>query len=307
MTSILDAPGASSPNRFSQLMQNVCASTDSSSTIEEAANSIVTAVRMSKAPGNTLWQVWDAFFKAVVDSSSNHIQLLALLDALRKQRSLSFSPGSTAARSLRSHTEADGKLHWAMLPGFGTQWYDTNSILEEWRDWDGVRVPTGDKLSVTSTLSSSATDFYLRFIEFSTAALNVAGMEHQIHPINVFYACKNVLECKSVKPSDTRPHRLSSEQKRALDIRVAATWVREGGRHLAAMEPAELRQHWAAALDEQTEFWPRKDGLTWERWKLWMERLIALRAGEEVLDEETRGITAQAVDVIRDIVSLSQA
>lgn len=306
MTSILDAPCASPPNCFSQLMHDVCASTDSSSTIEETAKSIVTAVKTSKAPGNTLWQVWDAFFKAVVESYSNHAQLLALLAALHKQPSISLSPGSTAARSLRSHTEADGKLRWAMLPGFGTQWYDTNSLLEEWRDWDGVRVSTGNKPSVTSTSSSSATDFYLRFIKFSTAALNMAGMEHQIHPINIFYACKNVLECKSVKSSETRPDRLSSEQKRALDIRVAATWLRDGGRHLAAMGPAELRQHWAAALDEKTEFWPREDGLTWERWKLWMERLIALRAGEELLDEETRGIAAQAVDVIRDIASLSQ-
>lgn len=299
MTSILDAPGVSPPNPFSQLMQHVCAPTHSSGLFEETATSIVTAVITSTAPGNTLWQVWDAFFTAVVAPVSDHTRLLALLEALRAQPSTSIRPGSSAARSLRSHIGTDGKLHWVMLPGFGTQWFDTNSILGEWRDWDGVRVSkTGDHCTVTSTLSSSGTDMYLRLTDFSAAALKKAGNKAEIHPINVFYACKNVLECNNSQVSDRRPHRISAEQKRRLDIRVAATWLRDGSRHLAEIEPAELREHWAAALDEKTELWPREDGLTQERWKLWVDRLKALSAVEGVLDEETKKIAAQAVDVV---------
>ncbi|KAI8933251.1 hypothetical protein NX059_009882 [Plenodomus lindquistii] len=306
MTTILDIPGSNPTNPFTDLMQSISTWSATSRTIDEAATQIVTAVTTSLRPSTTLWELWEAFFTAVVTSNSDHGRLLALLDALRTQSPIqrkNVRPDSGEELCLSSHTKADGKLHWSELPGFGAQWVDTNGGLEEWRDWDGVRVSKqGEETVVTSTLSNSATEYYLRFINFSTAALKTAGMNSQIHPINVFYSCKNVLESSGSQDSASKPHRITPKQRRALDIRVAATWLRDGGHYLAEVDPEYLRQHWAAALYEKTDFWPSGVGLTRGRWQLWADRLNALKE-EGLLDEESKTIAAQAVDEIRTILN----
>lgn len=91
------------------------------------------------------------------------------------------------------------------------------------------------------------------------------------------------------------------EQLWALDVRVAATWMRDGGRALWEADYEELRRHWAAALNDKTELWPREYGLTRERWVLWGERLRALSI-EGSLDEETQAVVTEAADVVSAIL-----
>jgi hypothetical protein len=60
----------------------------------------------------------------------------------------------------------------------------------------------------------------------------------------------------------------------------------------------ELRKHYAAALGQKTELWPRTDGLTRERWELWGKRLRELGAEEGGLDGETRAVVREAAEVV---------
>lgn len=119
-----------------------------------------------------------------------------------------------------------------------------------------------------------------------------------MHPIWVFYACRNVLE-RGPTPAQLQPGRISSEQMWELDVRVAATWVRDAGRVLWGVESGEL-QPWEAALREKTELWPRGDGLTRERWVFWGERLRWLGAGMG----ETR-VVDEAATVVDGILELN--
>ncbi|KAJ5504107.1 hypothetical protein N7463_006981 [Penicillium fimorum] len=148
------------------------------------------------------------------------------------------------------------------LPLFSAQWCDVHDILEAWRDWDGVKV---------------------RCI------------------IWVFYACRDVLEHEGPQPRQLKAHRMSSEQLWTLDVWITAIWMRDGGWALWDTDYDELRRHWAAALGDQTELWPREDGLTWERWRLWGERLQALST-ERILDEETRVVVTEAAEVVSGIL-----
>lgn len=89
-----------------------------------------------------------------------------------------------------------------------------HDILGAWRDWDGVRVET------SSSSSSNGSEYYLRFCIFSAALLKeIRGEKNEVHPVWVFYACREVLEPKPVV----------SQQLWTLDVRIAATWVRVGG------------------------------------------------------------------------------
>ncbi|KAL5044281.1 hypothetical protein BDW71DRAFT_186320 [Aspergillus fruticulosus] len=302
MTTILDIPGTNPPNPFSAAIQALLATPK-----PEATADLVTSVTTSADPANALWQVWDAFFTAVVHSTS-HVPHLALLDALRAQppsQPNNIRTGSDAGRRLRSSIGPDGKLHWSELPRFSAQWRDVHDILEAWRDWDGVREDSATG-TVTSRLDSSCAEFFLRFVNFSAALLKAAfnRSESEIHPVNVFYACRAVLEHdlkQAGLPQDNKPeakaHRISPEQTWALDIRVAATWMRDGGRALWKMDYGELRQGWAAALDDTTALWPRQDGLTRERWELWGNRLRELST-EEILDGDTRAVVVEAAEVV---------
>lgn len=176
-----------------------------------------------------------------------------------------------------------------------------HDILEAWRDWDGVR--KGDEES-----NHSPDQYFLRFIRFSAILLREAHERRETYltcPIWVFYACKNVLEkrddslSRSGKP--TKAHRMSSGQLRELDIRVTATWVREGARALWETDGEELRKHWTAALDEETESWPRRDGLTRERWELWGKRLHGM-SEEDGLGEETSSVAREAAEVVEGLL-----
>jgi hypothetical protein len=93
-----------------------------------------------------------------------------------------------------------------------------------------------------------------------------------------------------------KPHRILPEEVWALDVRVAATWVRDGAVALWEADREELRRHWGAALDERTELWPREDGLTRERWELWERRLRELSAEGEILDGETGAVVEEAAE-----------
>ncbi|KAF2177740.1 hypothetical protein K469DRAFT_719484 [Zopfia rhizophila CBS 207.26] len=300
MTTIFDIPGTNPPNPFSTPIQALLTSTNLSS-VPKIAEDLVTTVTTSSDPANVLWELWDVFFTAVATSSTSHTPHLALLDALRAQPPTepnNVCAGSDAERRLRSYTQADGKLHWSALPRFSAQWRDVHDILEAWRDWDGVRA-SGE------TLSSSADKYYLRFCDFSAALLKATKGKGEVHPIRVFYVCKDVLERKGPQSRQPKAHRMTAEQVWALDVRIAATWMRDGGRALWETDHEELRRHWAAALDEKTELWPREDGLTRERWRLWEERLRALSTEGGNLDEKTRAVLTEAVEVVKGILKES--
>lgn len=298
MTTLLDIPGSNPPNPFSAPIQALLTPSNHSPapTPDQTAAYLVNTVTTSSDPAHALWELWDAFFTAVATSSTSHDPHLALLDALHAHppTQLTVRVGS----NVRSYTEADGKLHWQTLPRFSAQWRDVHDILEAWRAWDGVRDSGADN---SSTLSIRGDEYFLRFCAFSAALLKVTKGKGQLHPIWVFYTCRDVLECEGPRSCLPRAHRMPPEQLWALDVRVAATWMRDGGRALWEADYEELRRHWAAALNDKTELWPREYGLTRERWVLWGERLRALSI-EGSLDEETQAVVTEAADVVSAIL-----
>jgi Protein of unknown function (DUF3632) len=304
MTTILDRPGTNPPNPFLTHIQAVL--TDPSSA-PEAATRIVAAVSASPNPADALWQLWDVFFAAAAAAPSappshHHQSLLALLDALRSQPPTYFGPllDAAAARALRSYTDADDRLDWAALPRFGAQWRDVHDILQVWRDWDGVRAGDGNAQNDIPSPEPVGPK-YLSFCAFSAAV--VAARRHSVvgvHVVWVFFACRDALEsagpATDAASEGRSAHRVPPDQVWALDVRIAATWMRDGGRALFETSEEELRRHWAAALEEKTDYWPRKDGLTRDRWRVWVERLRALSA-EGQFDEETRAVTKEAAKI----------
>lgn len=170
-----------------------------------------------------------------------------------------------------------------------------HDILEAWHDWDGVR-DSGVENDTISTLSSSGGEYFLRFYVFSAALLKVTKGKGNVHPIWVFLACRDVLDRDGPQSRSQKAHRMSSEQLWALDVQVAATWMRDGGRVLWEAD-YELR-HWVA-LDYKTELWLR-GGLTRERWILWGKRLRAL--SRQGILEETVAVVVEAADVVSGIL-----
>ncbi|KAF7157476.1 hypothetical protein CNMCM5623_001737 [Aspergillus felis] len=302
MTTILDIPGTKPPNPFTTAIQALLLSTNPSSTPGETADHITTAVTTSPDPAHALWQLWDAFFTAVA-TSTTHNPHLALLDALRAHpptQPTNVRAGSDAQRNLRSYTSPDGKLNWESLPRFSAQWRDVHDILEAWRDWDGVRDSTSP---ATTTTVISGAEYFLHFCTFSAALLKATNGKGGVHPVWVFYACHDVLECERLdRDGQPKPHRMPPEEVWTLDVRVAATWVRDGARALWEVDGEDLRRHWRAALDEKTELWPREDGLTRERWQLWERRLRELSAERALLHGETRAVVAEAADVVSGLL-----
>jgi hypothetical protein len=306
MTAILDIPGTNRPTRFSAPIKAFLGSTDYCSLASETARDLVEKVTTSSDPAEALWELWDAFFNAVVYSTIPHDPYLVLLDAIRAQPPShpdNIPEESDAKLRLRSHTQQDGRLHWSELPLFSAQWRDVHDILQQWRDWDGIRDARGGDESTASRLSYSGSDLYFRFCAFSTAILKSTGGKSFVHAIWVFYLCHEILERKSPQPGQPKSHRMLPEQLWAFDIRIAAMWLREGGQALWEADHDELREHWAAALDCETELWSREDGLTNERWQLWEERLWNLSKDEQNLDEETRTAAAEASKVTKGLLS----
>jgi len=313
MTTILDVPGSSPPNPFTTPIQALLTTNLSSAPVpalDETAAHLVTSITTSPDPAHALWTLWDAFFTAVVTSSTSHDPHLALLDALRAQpptQPNNVPSRSDAERRLRSYTGADGKLQWQTLPRFGAQWRDVHDILEAWRDWDGVRESSAKDNSTASTLINSGDKYFLRFCRFSAALLKATKGKSEVHPIWVFYACRDVLESQGPQSGQPKAHRMTPEQMWALDVRVAAIWMRDGGRALWEADHEELRHHWAAALDDKTELWPREDGLTRERWRLWGDRLWALSTEKGILGEETGALVTEAAEAVDSIIEESSA
>jgi hypothetical protein len=143
---------------------------------------------------------------------------------------------------------------------------------------------------------------YLRFISFSATMLKRDKQASAAHSVWVFYTCKVVLEYEALPFREPKKQRLSYEQVRAIDVCAAATWVRDGAWALWKTDFEELREHWAAVLDEKTDLWPRGDGLTRERWQLWKQRLWALSMDEASLDEESRTVVKEAYGVLEHIL-----
>jgi hypothetical protein len=307
MTTILDPPGSNPTNPFTIPIQalTVTLSAASAPSPEETAANIVSSINTSPDPAHALWLLWDAFFTAVVTFSKPHDPHLAFLDALRAQpptQPKNVPSRSAAEQQLRSYLGGDGKLHWQELPRFSAQWRDVHDILEAWRDWDGVRGSNAEDQPSTSSSINSGDKYFLRFCAFSAALLKATKGKGEVHPVWVFYACRNVLESKGPQSGEIRAHRMTQEQKWALDVRVAAIWMRDGGWALWEADYEELRRHWAAALDDKTELWPREDGLTRERWELWGDRLRALSSEKETLDEETGAVVTEAAELVSSIL-----
>lgn len=306
MTTILDAPGSNPPNTFTARIQALL---DDRISAPEIAATIVADVFASPDPANALWQFWDAFFSAATTAAApgepparEHHHLLTLLDTLRTQPPTRFnhSLSADAARALCSYADANGQLDWATLPRFGAQWRDVHDALLAWHDWDGVRASGGGSGDAPDHCPppEPAGAKYLRFCAFSAA---VVGRRHYgdagVSPIWVFFACCNALEQTWTAPgTERRPNRLSPEQLWALAVRVTATWLRSGGRVLFETSEEDLGRHWAPALKQKTDLWPREDGLTQDRWRLWIERLRAAST-EEQFDEETRTAAKDAAEL----------
>ncbi|KAI9150579.1 hypothetical protein HJFPF1_10353 [Paramyrothecium foliicola] len=294
MTTIFDIPGSNPQNPFSAQIQSVV--TSSEAPVLVTATRIVNAVTTSSNPAHSLWQLWDAFFTAVATSTTSPSPFIALVNALRLQpptQPSNVAPGSDAERELRSYVHADSsKLQWSELPRFSAQWRDVHDILEAWRDWDGVPVSKAENFP-----AHTPDKYYLRFCIFSAALLKELKGKGGVHPIRVFYASHDVLERERPTEEDPKAHRKPLNEVWALDVHIAAIWVRDGARALWDFDQEELRRHWAAALDEKTELWSKEDGMTRERWQLWLERLRALSMNQE-LEEETRSILNEAAEVV---------
>ncbi|KAK0658055.1 hypothetical protein B0T16DRAFT_341066 [Cercophora newfieldiana] len=299
MTTLFDAPGTSPPNPFSTLIAPLNLSSEetnpSPSALASVAAQITHAVTTSTNPATSLWELWDAIFIPTATSRATHIPTLALLSAIRAQPpSLPSNVdwNDDAVRELKSHVdETDGKLHWETLPKFGWSWRDFHDILEanrEWKaGWQGASFPT--------------------FVEFSALLLQERGEKGEVHPINVFYACSNILKTRETSGDEKKEdqekdeRKLTPEEVRAIDVRVVATWLKFGGRVLWEADQAELRKHFGAALDWERDLWPKKDGLTRERWAFWAERLWGL-GEDERFDEQLRTLVKEAAEVIEGLL-----
>jgi hypothetical protein len=298
MTTILDIPGSNALNPFTGAFTSVCTSPSSSATINATVTHIVALVTACRDPNTKLYELWDAFFTAVVTRPESHPVLLRLLDALAAQPPGQIRLSYTAQSQLSRYLQPDGKLDWSLLPRYHDMWSDTHDVLEAWRDWDGVRA------SGAQNLDCPVSTYHLRFCEFSAAGLKAAehGKGHNSLSIWVFYACRNVLEREEPEPRQSKPHRLSSEQLWVLDVRVAATWLRDGARVLWETDVEYLREHWAAALDDETQLWPCNKGLTRGRWSLWEDRLRGLAIDEAHFEEYTRSIMSEAANVVNELL-----
>ncbi|EKV07466.1 hypothetical protein PDIG_73270 [Penicillium digitatum PHI26] len=154
---------------------------------------------------------------------------LAFLDALHTHpppfpTQLNVRVGYNA----RSYIAVDGKLQLQTQLQITAQWRDVHYTLEAWRDWDGMR-DSGAKSSISSMLSSSGGEHFLRFCVFSAALLKVIIGIGSVHPIWGFFACRDSLERDGPQFRPLKAHRMSSEQLWMLFVRAATTWMRDGG------------------------------------------------------------------------------
>ncbi|CAG8906343.1 unnamed protein product [Penicillium egyptiacum] len=269
---MLDIPGSNPPNPFSTPIRALLTLSKHSSTPapDETATNLVNSMTTSSDPVHAPWELWDALFTAVATSLTSHEPPLALL-------------------AIHAH-----------VPTHLTRTGATCTIYSRPGATGTVCVTRAKDSSTISTVGSSGGEYFLRFCVFSAALLKATKGKDKVHPIWIFYACRDVLERERPQYCPPKAHRMSSEQVWALDVR-AATWMRDGGWALSEADYEELRRHWAAALDDKTELWPRGDGLTRERWLLWGERLRGLSI-EGTLDKETVAVIVEAAEVVSGIL-----
>ena len=299
MTTILDIPGTTPPNRFFSLVQEALTSRDCPLLFGHSVEKIIDGVAASYDADQAVWELWDTFFNAVVFCPPPYDSHLALLDVIRAR-----PPTKPRVLRLCRDTEQDGRLYWSTLPSFVWYWRDTHDTLQQWRNWDGIRDPDPEKGISGSQLSVPGDQLYLRMCIFSAELMNHGGQRGLTDPMMVFRACRDELERKYEAPPmlEKKTNIISLEQVRALDIRIAAMWLRDGGWALWNADHAKLREHWGPAMDDPTELWPREDGLTPERWGLWEKRLWDLSTDENSLDEETRAVVKEAYEVVEGIL-----
>ncbi|KFA51444.1 hypothetical protein S40293_10685 [Stachybotrys chartarum IBT 40293] len=304
MSSLFQASGRSRANPFDSQIQALIDSNDLPSAIEQTVHSIVTTVTDSARPTGAMQDFMDAFIVPVVTSPASHGPMLALLEALSSQAPT--TPGKNILepshrKALRIYTRDDGQFHWSTLPGFDWFLGDIQRLLHIHRD-DAPGSGTGNK-SIRGDM------YYLNFNIFCTTLLRVnQGVGYGMDPIYVLYMCKEGLERDNPRVLDVYVQpRLPMQTLRALDVRVAALWVREGASVLWNMDPEILRKNHAAALDEKTYWWPKDDGLTRQRWQLWMERLQFFSKDEYQMDEDTRSAALEAAGVIQKILAENQS
>ncbi|KAI4649988.1 uncharacterized protein J4E78_008269 [Alternaria triticimaculans] len=299
MTSILDIPGTTLPNRFSLLIQEATTSIRYPLLFSHLVEKIIDAIATSYYADQAIWELWDAFFIAVTSCPPPYDYYIALLDAIRAQ-----PPSKPKVPRLCRDAKHDGQLHWSELPGFDMYWGDAHSILLGRRNWNGIRDPGTEEDPFGSTTRIRPDQLYLRMCIFSATLMKHGRQTGVGYPMTVFYACRYALERVYEAPPelDSNLHSIPLEQVRALDIRVAAIWLRDGGWALWNTDHEELREHFAVPLDDETELWPSQDGLTPERWGLWEKRLWDLSTDEDKLDEETRAVVKEAYEVVEGIL-----
>jgi hypothetical protein len=294
MTTILN-PDSNTLNPFTTVFTSVCTWLSSNTTVDDTVAHIVAVVSVSRYPHTKLYELWDAFFTSVVAYPESHSTLLVMINTLAAQPPTHVRLSYTAKTRLSTYLQPDGKLCWSLLPLYHDLWRDTHDILEASRDW---------RSSKAQDWECPVAGKFLRFCEYSAAALKASKQDrgHNSPSLWVFYACRDVLECKEPEPRQTKPNRLSSEQLWALDVRVAAIWLRDGAHALWETDAEFLREHWALALDEETQLWPCNKGLTRQRWLLWEDRMRALAADEKHLDESTTTVMLAAADVVKELL-----
>lgn len=299
-------PLCSNPgNTYSSLIQALLNPTNDSSSVptpDETAANIVATVTASSSPVDDLAHLWGKFFDTVVTSdSSSYAPHFALLNALCAHPPTRPENVSTpdAREHLQRYTEPDGQLHWSSLPRFSLDWIDQYSNLENCRAFG--------RSTAGGPTSRNFTKFYLRFCSFSAAWVKATNGKRGIYPMQVFYTCRNVLECKDSRPQAPyfEANKLTAEQLWDVDVRAAAIWLRDGGPALWQLCETEhffLRQEFARTLDWETELWPAGKGLIPERWQLWEERLRSLGVHDEWLNEETKAVAIEAADVVKGLL-----
>jgi hypothetical protein len=297
MITILNS-GSNTLNPFSTVFTSVCTWPSADTTVDDALAHIIATVTAARNPDTKLYELWDAFFTTIVTYPESHSALLVVLNALAAHPPTHIRLSYTAKTRLGTYLQPDGKLCWSLLPRYHDLWRDTHDILESSRDWDGVSASDAQNLDCPVAAK------FVHFCEYSAAALKAAKHDRGRNSLSlwVFYACRNVLEYKEPGSRQPNPHRLSSEQLRALDIRVAATWLRDGARALWETDAEFLREHWAVALDEETQFWPCNQGLTRDRWRLWEGRMRALAADGNHLEESTTTVMLEAADIVKELL-----
>jgi hypothetical protein len=94
-------------------------------------------------------------------------------------------------------------------------------VLKAQCDPDSVHVSGPSDETIANSLGVTGCEYLLRFCRISAALGKATNGKDQVHPIQVFYTCRNV-----------EAHGLTADQLRSLDICTAATWLLDGGRAL---------------------------------------------------------------------------